>query len=95
MVGTQHPLVVGQQSLRLGHRLLHPARLAHPGGHPGGQEQVLIESVEHHAEEEEQEMFPQTRKAFDKATTLEDLGMRLEARKGRAPCADHRRQGTP
>ena len=41
---------------------------------------VLIESVEHHAEEEEQEMFPQTRKAFDKAT-LEDLGMRLEARK--------------
>jgi hemerythrin superfamily protein len=41
---------------------------------------VLIESVEHHAEEEEQEMFPPTRKAFDKAT-LEDLGMRLEARK--------------
>ena len=41
---------------------------------------VLIESVEHHAEEEEQEMFPETRKAFDKAT-LEDLAMRLEARK--------------
>lgn len=41
---------------------------------------VLIESVEHHAEEEETEMFPETRKAFDKAT-LEDLGMRLEARK--------------
>ena len=41
---------------------------------------VLIESVEHHAEEEEKEMFPQTRKAFD-ATALEDLGVRLEARK--------------
>ncbi len=41
---------------------------------------VLIENVEHHAEEEEQEMFPETRKAFD-AATLEDLGMRLEARK--------------
>ncbi len=41
---------------------------------------VLIESVEHHAGEEEEEMFPQTRKAFDKAT-LEDLGMQLEALK--------------
>ncbi len=41
---------------------------------------VLIESVEHHAEEEEQEMFPPVRKAFDKAT-LEELGVRLEARK--------------
>ncbi|HEX2046170.1 MAG TPA: hemerythrin domain-containing protein [Acidimicrobiales bacterium] len=41
---------------------------------------VLIESVEHHAEEEEQEMFPETRKAFDKAA-LEELGERLEARK--------------
>jgi hemerythrin superfamily protein len=41
---------------------------------------VLIESVEHHAEEEEQEMFPETRKQFD-AAALEDLGVRLEARK--------------
>ena len=41
---------------------------------------VLIENVEHHAEEEEREMFPETRKAFDKGA-LEDLGMRLEARK--------------
>jgi hemerythrin superfamily protein len=41
---------------------------------------VLIESVEHHAEEEEQEMFPEVRKALDKAK-LEDMGMRLEARK--------------
>ncbi len=41
---------------------------------------VLIESIEHHAEEEEQEMFPETRKAFDKEV-LEELGLRLEARK--------------
>jgi len=41
---------------------------------------VLIESVEHHAGEEEEEMFPETRKNFDKAA-LEELGARLEARK--------------
>ena len=41
---------------------------------------VLIESVEHHAEEEEKELFPPTRKAFDK-DALEELGVRLEARK--------------
>ncbi len=41
---------------------------------------VLIESIEHHAEEEEQEMFPETRKAFDEEA-LEELGQRLEARK--------------
>jgi len=49
---------------------------------------VLIESVEHHAGEEEEEMFPETRKNFDKPT-LEDLGVRLEARKAQlgAPTA--------
>lgn len=41
---------------------------------------VLIESVEHHAGEEEEEMFPETKKNFDKAT-LEQLAMQLEARK--------------
>ena len=41
---------------------------------------VLIESVEHHAQEEEEELFTEVRKAFDKQA-LEDLGMRLEARK--------------
>ena len=49
---------------------------------------VLIESVEHHAEEEEKEMFPETRKQFD-AAALEGLGARLEARKAQlgAPIA--------
>ncbi|MDP1803795.1 MAG: hemerythrin domain-containing protein, partial [Acidimicrobiales bacterium] len=49
---------------------------------------VLIESVEHHAEEEEQEMFPDVRKALGKAN-LEDLGVRLESRKAQlgAPTA--------
>jgi hemerythrin superfamily protein len=49
---------------------------------------VLIESVEHHAGEEEEELFPETRKKFDKGA-LEDLGIRLEARKAQlgAPTA--------
>ena len=41
---------------------------------------VMIENVEHHAEEEEQEMFPQVRRALG-APALAELGERLEARK--------------
>jgi len=41
---------------------------------------VLIENVEHHAEEEEQEMFPKIRQAMNKDARTE-LGQRLEARK--------------
>ena len=41
---------------------------------------VLIESVEHHAEEEEGEMFPKVRSATD-ASKREGLGEKLEARK--------------
>jgi hemerythrin superfamily protein len=41
---------------------------------------VLIENVEHHAEEEEQEMFPKIRQATDSDARAE-LGQRLEARK--------------
>ncbi len=41
---------------------------------------VLIENVEHHAEEEEQEMFPKIRQATDNDARAE-LGQRLEARK--------------
>ena len=41
---------------------------------------VLIENVEHHAEEEEQEMFPMVRKAMGDDARA-DLGQRLEAMK--------------
>jgi hemerythrin superfamily protein len=41
---------------------------------------VLIESVEHHAEEEEKEMFPPVRSKTD-AATREGLGEQLAARK--------------
>ena len=41
---------------------------------------VIVENVEHHAEEEESEMFPQVRSASD-AAALEALADRLEARK--------------
>jgi len=42
---------------------------------------VLIESVEHHAEEEEKEMFKQARKHLSKER-LESLGEEMEIRKG-------------
>ena len=43
---------------------------------------VLIENVEHHAEEEETELFPQLREAFgDKR--LQDIGARLQEAKQR------------
>jgi hemerythrin superfamily protein len=41
---------------------------------------VLKEIVEHHAEEEEKQMFPRARKAMD-ANELVELGERMEARK--------------
>jgi hemerythrin superfamily protein len=41
---------------------------------------VLKEIVEHHAEEEEKEMFPRARKVMD-ADELRELGERMEARK--------------
>jgi hemerythrin superfamily protein len=41
---------------------------------------VLIENVEHHAEEEEQEMFPKIRQAMDK-DARSALGRQMEARK--------------
>ena len=44
--------------------------------------QLLIENVEHHAEEEEEEMFPKVREILDERA-LEELGNQLEAAKGK------------
>jgi len=46
----------------------------------GGRCKVLKELIEHHAREEEKEMFSQARKLFDKAE-LQSLGEQMEARK--------------
>jgi hemerythrin superfamily protein len=43
---------------------------------------VLIENVEHHAEEEEEELFPKLRKVFGDSK-LEELGQQLEQAKAR------------
>lgn len=43
---------------------------------------VLMENVEHHASEEEDEMFPQIRELFSESA-LEELGARLEAAKAK------------
>jgi hemerythrin-like domain-containing protein len=45
-----------------------------------GRAKVLKELVEHHADEEEKEMFPRAKKLMPKAE-LDDLGARLQARK--------------
>jgi len=49
----------------------------------GAKFKVLKESLEHHIEEEEGEMFRQARQVFD-AAELDDLGARMEARKASA-----------
>ena len=46
----------------------------------GGRAKVLKELVEHHADEEEKEMFPRARELMDKAQ-LEQLGERMAKRK--------------
>ena len=45
-----------------------------------GRAKVLKELVEHHADEEEKEMFPRAKKLLSRAE-LADLGERMEARK--------------
>ena len=45
---------------------------------------VLIENVRHHVKEEEQEWFPQVRKAMGRKQ-LQELGERMIAAKGNAP----------
>jgi hemerythrin-like domain-containing protein len=46
----------------------------------GGRAKVLKELIEHHADEEEREMFPRARVLLGKAT-LDALGERMQARK--------------
>ncbi len=46
----------------------------------GAKAKVLKELIEHHAEEEEKEMFPKARKVLG-AAELKDLGARMESRK--------------
>ena len=46
----------------------------------GGRAKVLKDLVEHHAEEEEKEMFKRARELFDRAQ-LAELGERMAARK--------------
>jgi len=49
----------------------------------GSKLQELMETVEHHVEEEEGEMFPKIRELFDEGQ-LEQLGKELESAKGTA-----------
>ncbi|CAN5743309.1 hypothetical protein BH20ACT4_BH20ACT4_10280 [soil metagenome] len=51
---------------------------------------VLMESVKHHVEEEERDLFPKVRKAFSR-TELDDMGARLIAAKKTAPRRPHPR----
>lgn len=54
---------------------------ANPGSEEfGAQAKVLKDLIEHHAEEEEKEMFPKARKLMDRSELVE-LGDRLAARK--------------
>lgn len=52
-----------------------------PGSIPfTGRLKVLKELLEHHIEEEEEELFPQAQKLFDK-TRLDELGQEMKSRK--------------
>ena len=53
---------------------------------------VLKEIIEHHADEEEKEMFKKARQVLDKEE-LRDLGARLEARKKQLKAAGSPREG--
>jgi hemerythrin superfamily protein len=60
--------------------LLNEIRAVEPGSDEWvAKVKVLVENVEHHASEEESELFPQIRSAAEE--DLEDIGVDLEARK--------------
>jgi len=77
-----HELVVeGEEEHRVAKELMAEVQgLSPEDEHWAAKMKVLIESVEHHAEEEEKEMFPKLRSALD-AAALEALGEALEAKK--------------
>jgi hemerythrin superfamily protein len=54
---------------------------------------VVIDDVRHHAEEEEQEMFPKVREAMGR-NDLQDLGQRMLEAKDRAPRRPSEARGT-
>ncbi|KAA0011775.1 hemerythrin domain-containing protein [Billgrantia pellis] len=61
--------------------VLPDLKQADPGGTQfSGRAKVLKELIEHHAEEEEEEMFPQARKTMSERE-LEELGEKMQARK--------------
>jgi hemerythrin-like domain-containing protein len=77
-----HELVVeGLEEHKVAKDLIVEARgLSPEDEHWAAKVKVLIESVEHHAEEEESEMFSKLRSSLD-AAALESLGEALEAKK--------------
>jgi hemerythrin superfamily protein len=77
-----HELVVeGLEEHQVAKDLIAEAKALPPDDeHWAAKVKVLIESVEHHAGEEEEELFPKVRSGVD-ATKLEALGEKLEAKK--------------
>jgi hemerythrin-like domain-containing protein len=77
-----HELVVeGLEEHKVAKDLIAETRALSPEDeHWAAKVKVLIESVEHHVEEEETEMFPKLRSSLD-AAALESLGDALEAKK--------------
>ena len=77
-----HELVTeGLQEHHVVDTLIEEAKGLDPANETWGAKlKVMIENVEHHAGEEEEDMFPLVRKALD-ANAREELGARMEARK--------------
>lgn len=77
-----HELVVeGLEEHKVAKDLIAEAKALSPEDeHWAAKVKVLIESVEHHAEEEEKELFPKVRSGLD-AKKLDALGEALEAKK--------------